>query len=63
MVVGYIIFIISFLGVLVFFRCFRDIIMIMIGMVFFGLGVFFLVFVKEIYMFYIGEFGMFGEVG
>ncbi|XP_006088075.1 LOW QUALITY PROTEIN: thymic stromal cotransporter homolog [Myotis lucifugus] len=55
MAAGYIIFITSFLGVLVFSRCFRDTTMIMIGMVSFGSGAFLLCFVKETYMFYIAR--------
>ncbi|XP_054979973.1 thymic stromal cotransporter homolog isoform X2 [Sorex araneus] len=50
---GYTIFITSFLGVLVFSRCFRDTTMIIIGMVSFGSGALLLAFVKETYMFYI----------
>ncbi|XP_011797260.1 PREDICTED: thymic stromal cotransporter homolog [Colobus angolensis palliatus] len=52
---GYTIFITSFLGVLVFSRCFRDTTMIMIGMVSFGSGALLLAFVKETYMFYIAR--------
>ncbi|KAM7093873.1 solute carrier family 46 member 2 [Molossus nigricans] len=52
---GYIIFITSFLGVLVFSRCFQDTTMIMIGMVSFGSGALLLTFVKETYMFYIAR--------
>ncbi|KAF6328141.1 solute carrier family 46 member 2 [Rhinolophus ferrumequinum] len=55
MAAGYIIFITSFLGVLVFSRCFQDTSMIMIGMVSFGLGALLLAFVKETYMFYIAR--------
>ncbi|XP_008140009.2 thymic stromal cotransporter homolog isoform X1 [Eptesicus fuscus] len=55
MAAGYIIFITSFLGVLVFSRCFRDTTMIMIGMVSFGSGALLLSFVKETYMFYIAR--------
>lgn len=54
---GYIIFITSFLGVLVFSRCFRDTTMIIIGMLSFGSGALLLAFVKETYMFYIGKSG------
>lgn len=54
---GYIIFITSFLGVLVFSRYFRDTTMIIIGMVSFGSGALLLAFVKETYMFYIGKSG------
>ncbi|XP_034520197.1 thymic stromal cotransporter homolog isoform X1 [Ailuropoda melanoleuca] len=53
MAAGYTIFITSFLGVLVFSRCFQDTTMIMIGMVSFGSGALLLAFVKETYMFYI----------
>lgn len=63
MAAGYTIFITSFLGVLVFSRCFRDTTMVMIGMVSFGLGALLLAFAKETYMFYIGESGIFGEAG
>lgn len=52
---GYIIFITSFLGVLVFSRYFRDTTMIIIGMFSFGSGALLLAFVKETYMFYIGK--------
>ncbi|XP_029776733.1 thymic stromal cotransporter homolog isoform X3 [Suricata suricatta] len=55
MAAGYTIFITSFLGVLVFSRCFQDTTMIMIGMVSFGSGALLLAFVKETYMFYIGK--------
>ncbi|KAM9700922.1 solute carrier family 46 member 2 isoform 1-T1 [Dama dama] len=52
---GYTIFITSFLGVLVFSRCFQDTTMIMIGMVSFASGALLLAFVKETYMFYIAR--------
>ncbi|XP_036032982.1 thymic stromal cotransporter homolog [Onychomys torridus] len=52
---GYIIFITSFLGVLVFSRYFRDTTMIIIGMVSFGSGALLLAFVKKTYMFYIAR--------
>ncbi|XP_001512689.3 thymic stromal cotransporter homolog isoform X1 [Ornithorhynchus anatinus] len=52
MAAGYTIFITSFLGVLVFSRCFRDTTMIVIGMVSFGTGSLLMTFVKETYMFY-----------
>ncbi|XP_055973140.1 solute carrier family 46 member 2 [Sorex fumeus] len=55
MAAGYTIFITSFLGVLVFSRCFRDTTMIIIGMVSFGSGALLLAFVKETYMFYIAR--------
>ncbi|CAK7292705.1 Thymic stromal cotransporter homolog [Vulpes lagopus] len=55
MAAGYTIFITSFLGVLVFSRCFQDTTMIMIGMVSFGSGALLLAFVKETYMFYIAR--------
>ncbi|XP_004474709.2 solute carrier family 46 member 2 [Dasypus novemcinctus] len=55
MAAGYTIFITSFLGVLVFSRCFRDTTMIMIGMVSFGSGALLLAFVKETFMFYIAR--------
>lgn len=58
MAAGYTIFITSFLGVLVFSRCFRDTTMIMIGMVSFGSGALLLAFVKETYMFYIARAAM-----
>lgn len=60
---GYTIFITSFLGVLVFSRYFQDTTMIMIGMVSFASGALLLAFVKETYMFYIGESGILGEAG
>lgn len=63
MAAGYLIFITSFLGVLVFSRCFQDTTMIMIGMVSFGSGALLLTFVKETYMFYIGESDVLGEAG
>ncbi|XP_075802743.1 solute carrier family 46 member 2 [Microtus pennsylvanicus] len=52
---GYIIFITSFLGVLVFSRYFPDTTMIIIGMVSFGSGALLLAFVKETYTFYIAR--------
>ncbi|XP_021505470.2 solute carrier family 46 member 2 [Meriones unguiculatus] len=52
---GYIIFITSFLGVLVFSRYFRDTTMIIIGMVSFGSGALLMAFVKKTYMFYIAR--------
>ncbi|XP_075415143.1 solute carrier family 46 member 2 [Tenrec ecaudatus] len=52
---GYIIFITSFLGVLVFSRCFQDTTMIMIGMVSFGSGALLLAFVKVTYMYFIAR--------
>ncbi|XP_047556896.1 thymic stromal cotransporter homolog isoform X1 [Lutra lutra] len=55
MAAGYTVFITSFLGVLVFSRCFQDTTMIMIGMVSFGSGALLLAFVKETYMFYIAR--------
>ncbi|ELW70590.1 thymic stromal cotransporter homolog [Tupaia chinensis] len=55
MAAGYTIFITSFLGVLVFSRCFQDTTMITIGMVSFGSGALLLVFVKQTYMFYIAR--------
>ncbi|KAM9642135.1 solute carrier family 46 member 2 isoform 1-T1 [Trichechus inunguis] len=55
MAAGYVIFITSFLGVLIFSRCFRDTTMIMIGMVSFGSGALLLAFVKKTYMFYIAR--------
>ncbi|XP_004580959.2 thymic stromal cotransporter homolog [Ochotona princeps] len=55
MAAGYTIFITSFLGVLVFSRCFRDTTMIIIGMVSFGSGALLLAFVKQTYMFYIAR--------
>ncbi|KAM8803700.1 solute carrier family 46 member 2 [Rhynchonycteris naso] len=55
MAAGYTIFITSFLGVLVFSRCFRDTTMIMIGMVSFGSGALLMTFVKQTYMFYIAR--------
>ncbi|XP_062062918.1 solute carrier family 46 member 2 [Lepus europaeus] len=55
MAAGYTIFITSFLGVLVFSRCFRDTTMIMIGMVSFASGSLLMAFVKETYMFYIAR--------
>lgn len=63
MAAGYIIFITSFLGVLVFSRCFQDTTMIMIGMASFASGALLLAFAKETYMFYIGESGILGEAG
>ncbi|XP_054440488.1 solute carrier family 46 member 2 [Pteronotus mesoamericanus] len=55
MAAGYMIFITSFLGVLIFSRCFRDTTMITIGMISFGLGALLLTFVKNTYMFYIAR--------
>lgn len=54
---GYTIFITSFLGVLVFSRYFQDTTMIMIGNGLLALRALLLAFVKETYMFYIGESG------
>lgn len=52
---GYVIFITSFLGVLVFSRYLRDIIMIMIGVASFSAGILIMAFVQWTFLFYIGE--------
>ncbi|XP_050185054.1 thymic stromal cotransporter homolog [Myiozetetes cayanensis] len=52
---GYVIFITSFLGVLVFSRCLRDITMIMIGVVSFSTGILIMAFVKWTFLFYIAR--------
>ncbi|KAJ7425120.1 Thymic stromal cotransporter like protein [Pitangus sulphuratus] len=52
---GYVIFITSFLGVLVFSRCLRDITMIMIGVVSFSTGILIMAFVQWTFLFYIAR--------
>lgn len=52
---GYVIFITSFLGVLVFSRYMRDITMIMIGVASFSTGILIMAFVQWTFLFYIGE--------
>ncbi|XP_064497862.1 solute carrier family 46 member 2 [Pseudopipra pipra] len=52
---GYVIFITSFLGVLVFSRCLRDITMIMIGVVSFSAGILIMAFVQWTFLFYIAR--------
>ncbi|NXH43641.1 TSCOT protein, partial [Dicaeum eximium] len=52
---GYVIFITSFLGVLVFSRCLRDISMIMIGVASFSAGILIMAFVKWTFLFYIAR--------
>lgn len=52
---GYVIFITSFLGVLVFSRYLRDITMIMIGVASFSAGILIMAFVQWTFLFYIGE--------
>ncbi|XP_037980062.1 thymic stromal cotransporter homolog isoform X2 [Motacilla alba alba] len=52
---GYVIFITSFLGVLVFSRYLRDITMIMIGVASFSAGILIMAFVQWTFLFYIGK--------
>ncbi|NXR79367.1 TSCOT protein, partial [Pycnonotus jocosus] len=52
---GYVIFITSFLGVLVFSRCLRDITMIMIGVASFSAGILIMAFVRWTFLFYIAR--------
>ncbi|NXM72163.1 TSCOT protein, partial [Serilophus lunatus] len=52
---GYVIFITSFLGVLVFSRYLRDITMIMIGVVSFSTGILIMAFVQRTFLFYIAR--------
>ncbi|NXF06667.1 TSCOT protein, partial [Smithornis capensis] len=52
---GYVIFITSFLGVLVFSRCLRDITMIMIGVASFSTGILIMAFVQWTFLFYIAR--------
>ncbi|XP_027763470.1 thymic stromal cotransporter homolog [Empidonax traillii] len=52
---GYVIFITSFLGVLVFSRCLRDITMIMIGVVSFSTGILIMAFVQWTFLFYVAR--------
>ncbi|NWW38388.1 TSCOT protein, partial [Panurus biarmicus] len=52
---GYVIFITSFLGVLVFSRCLRDITMIMIGVASFSAGILIMAFVQWTFLFYIAR--------
>lgn len=52
---GCMIFLTSFLGVIVFRRCFSDVMLILIGMVSFASGIFFMSFVKTTAMFYLAR--------
>ncbi|XP_036385017.1 thymic stromal cotransporter homolog [Megalops cyprinoides] len=52
---GFVIFFTSFLGVLVFSRCASDATMIIIGMVSFAAGIYFMAFVTATYMFYLAR--------
>ncbi|NXC49751.1 TSCOT protein, partial [Penelope pileata] len=52
---GYVIFVTSFLGVFVFSKCFRDITMIMIGVVSFSAGILIMAFVRWTFLFYIAR--------
>ncbi|KAG5272310.1 hypothetical protein AALO_G00164030 [Alosa alosa] len=52
---GFVIFITSFLGVKLFSRCFSDASLIMIGMVSFCSGIYFMAFVTSTYMFYLAR--------
>ncbi|KAG8010823.1 Thymic stromal cotransporter-like protein [Nibea albiflora] len=52
---GCMIFLTSFLGVFVFRRCVSDVMLILIGMVSFASGIFFMSFVTETYMFYLAR--------
>ncbi|NXY60039.1 TSCOT protein, partial [Callaeas wilsoni] len=52
---GYVIFITSFLGVLVFSRCLRDVTMIMIGVASFSAGILIMAFVQWTFLFYIAR--------
>lgn len=52
---GCMIFLTSFLGVIVFRRCVSDVALILIGMLSFASGIFFMSFVKTTSMFYLGK--------
>lgn len=52
---GCMIFLTSFLGVLVFRRCITDVMLILIGMVSFATGIFFMTFVRTTTTFYLGR--------
>ncbi|XP_041816004.1 thymic stromal cotransporter homolog [Chelmon rostratus] len=52
---GCMIFLTSFLGVIVFRRCFSDVMLILIGMMSFASGIFFMSFVTTTYMFYLAR--------
>lgn len=52
---GSAIFLTSFLGVMVFRRCFSDVSLILIGMLSFASGIYVMSFVTATYMFYIGK--------
>uniref|UniRef100_A0A8C9X9A4 Solute carrier family 46 member 2 n=1 Tax=Sander lucioperca TaxID=283035 RepID=A0A8C9X9A4_SANLU len=52
---GFMIFLTSFVGVMVFRRCVSDVTLILIGMLSFASGIYFMSFVTATYMFYIGN--------
>lgn len=52
---GGMIFFTSYIGVIVFRRCISDAALIMIGMVSFASGIYFMSFVTVTYMYYLGE--------
>lgn len=53
--VGSVIFVTSFLGLAAFRRCMNDVMLILVGMVSFASGIFFMSFVTTTPMFYLGE--------
>lgn len=52
---GSVIFVTSFLGLAAFRRCLNDVMLILVGMVSFASGIFFMSFVTTTPMFYLGE--------
>lgn len=52
---GCMIFFTSFIGVVVFRRCMNDVMLILIGMISFASGIYFMSFVTTTYMFYLGK--------
>ncbi|XP_071762539.1 solute carrier family 46 member 2 [Centroberyx gerrardi] len=52
---GFVIFLTSFLGVMVMSRCVSDVTLILIGMLSFGFGIYFMAFVTATYMFYLAR--------
>lgn len=52
---GCAIFFTSFIGVVVFRRCMTDVMLILIGMISFATGIYFMSFVTTTYMFYLGK--------
>lgn len=52
---GCMIFLTSFIGLIVFRRCMNEVLLIMLGMVSFASGIYFMSFVTATYMFYLGK--------